>query len=107
VQADHLADAAALLSGAGLIVQALGYRGRIPDIVANGELTRSTAAAGRLYGDEDGAVVLGGRRYSALSVLRAEPTPRRLRDNTAYGSHLYPRLAARLTRNLQDAGVRR
>ena len=107
VQADHLADAAPLLSSAGLIVQALGYRGRIPDIVVNGELTRSAAAAGRLYGDEEGAVVLGGRRYSALSVLRAEPTPRRLRDNPAYGSRLYRRLAARLTRHLQDARARR
>ena len=107
VQADHLADAAALLCDAGLVVQALGYRGRIPHIVLNGELTRPAEAAGRLYGDDDGAVVLGGRRYTALSVLRAEPTPRRLRDNTAYGSRLYPRLAARLTRHLRDAGARR
>jgi hypothetical protein len=104
-QATQLRDAAALLSEAGMVIQALGYRGRLPDILVNGVLARPAAATVPLYGDEDGAVVLAGRRHAALSVLRAEPTPRDQRDNAAYGSHLYPRLAARLTGQPQLAGA--
>jgi hypothetical protein len=36
--------------------------------------------------------------------LRVEPTPAEMRDNVAYGSGLYERLATRLMRQLDSVG---
>jgi len=89
-------DAADELDRAGVVVQALGYHGRAPDIREHGRVLRASDSPERLRHAADGAVLLHGRARATLSVLRTEPTPTDLRDHAAYGSTLYADLARRL-----------
>ncbi|MER6469717.1 hypothetical protein [Streptomyces collinus] len=98
VDAPVLADASDRLTAAALIVQALGYHGQAPDIHLDGVLARPADSSARLLADDDGALVLNGTAHPLLSVLRVEPTPLDRRDNSAYASDLYTRLADRLNR---------
>ncbi|MEU9341257.1 hypothetical protein AB0D74_08555 [Streptomyces sp. NPDC048278] len=98
VDAPVLAAAAGLLDEAALVVQALGYHGQAPDLHLDGVLVRPGDSPERLLADDDGALLVDGSAYPLLSVLRVEPTPLDRRDNTAYASDLYRRLAGRLDR---------
>ena len=103
VEAPTIADAGELLDGAGLIVQALGYRGQAPDIYLDGTLVRPHNSPRRLQAADDGALLVAGIPHEALSALRVEPTPPGRRDNAAYASDLYRNLARRLGRLLAPA----
>ncbi|MBO9568483.1 MAG: hypothetical protein J7503_06625 [Cellulomonas iranensis] len=96
-------DAADLLDAAGLVVQALGYHGRAPELHEGGVVVRGTDSPDRMRTTLDGAALVAGIPRRTLSVLRIEPTPADLRDNTAYGSWLYQDLANRLDRVLVTA----
>ncbi|MFF8423843.1 hypothetical protein ACF07Y_01610 [Streptomyces sp. NPDC016566] len=98
VDAPVLGDAADGFDEAALIVQALGYHGRAPDIHVDGVPARPGDSPARLLADDDGALLLSGTAHPLLSVLRVEPTPLDRRDDTAYASDLYERLASRLDR---------
>lgn len=91
-----LGDAAPALQEAGLIVQALGYRGRAPDIRVAGTLVHRAGSADRLYADDTGAALVAGRPLPEVSVLRLEPTPPGQRDNAAYGRGLYAHVLHRV-----------
>jgi hypothetical protein len=101
-----IGDASETLDAAGLVVQALGYHGDAPDIHVDGVLARPSQSADRLLADKHGAAILHDLPHDALSVLRVEPTPAEMRDNVAYGSGLYQRLATRLMRQLDSVGQR-
>ncbi|MFF3446401.1 hypothetical protein ACFYXJ_04565 [Streptomyces sp. NPDC002667] len=98
VDAAVLADASDLFDEAALVVQALGYHGQAPDLYVDGVLVRPGDSPDRLLADDDGALLVSGAAHPLLSVLRVEPTPLDRRDNTAYASDLYQRLAGRLDR---------
>ena len=102
-----LSEAAELFDGAGLVIQALGYHGEVPDILEAGKLIRPSDSQERLWGDEDGAVVIGGRIFENMSVLRVEPTPSNRKDNSAFGGDLYRRLFERLYRRLSEQQEKR
>lgn len=91
-----IGDAEAVLSEANIVVQALGYHGRVPDLYESGLMIRGKHSPRRMYSDENGAAALAGHRTERLSVLRVEPTPPELRDGHAYGKRLYEKLATRL-----------
>lgn len=91
-----LDDAAADLEQAGLIVQALGYRGRAPDIAVDGTVVHQAGSTDRLYADDTGAALIAGRPLPEVSVLRLEPTPPERRDNAAYGRGLYAHVVHRV-----------
>jgi hypothetical protein len=95
-----LAAAASTLGQAGLIVQALGYVGRTPEIRIGGRLLRTGFAGDLLRTDELARVCLDGVQ-ARLSALRVEPTPKHLRDHAAYGSTLYDDLAERILTSLE------
>lgn len=100
-----LGSAAAALEEAGLIVQALGYRGRAPDIRVAGTLVHRAGSADRLYADDTGAALVAGRPLPNVSVLRLEPTPPDQRDNAAYGRGLYSRVLHRVLTATAAAGA--
>jgi hypothetical protein len=101
---ESIGDVSETLDAASLVVQALGYHGDAPDIRVDGALARPSQSSDRLLADKHGAAILHDRPHGALSVLRVEPTPAEMRDNVAYGSGLYPRLATRLMRQLDSVG---
>lgn len=92
-----LQDADPIFREAGLIVQALGYHGEVPNINVDGHLVRSRYSPDRFKADDHGAVIMGNRKMAVLSVLRVEPTPIDQRDNAVYGAGLYKNLARRLS----------
>lgn len=95
-QRSSVAAAGDLLSPAGLIVQALGYHGRAPEIVlADGKVRRNDSDE-RLYHRDDGTAIIAGREIPQLSVLRVEPTPPDVRDHGLFGQNLYRDLGGRL-----------
>ncbi|MET7986963.1 hypothetical protein [Streptomyces sp. NPDC005281] len=98
VDASVLADASDRFDEAAFVVQALGYHGQAPDLYLDGVLVRPGDSPDRLLADDDGALLVSGTAHPLLSVLRVEPTPLDRRDNTAYASDLYRRLAGRLDR---------
>ncbi|MCM3666373.1 hypothetical protein M3204_18295 [Mesobacillus subterraneus] len=100
-------DASSILDNSGFIIQALGYYGNVPDIYESDKLIRSTNSNGRLFADEEGCVVIGGKKYDNLSVIRVEPTPVNSKDNAAYGSGLYEMIYARLDKMLTAANESR
>lgn len=91
-----VAEARAELDAAGLVVQALGYHGRAPELREHGMVVRPPDSAERMRTTPDGAWLHDGVPRSTLSVLRTEPTPADQRDNAAYGSRLYADLARRI-----------
>jgi hypothetical protein len=91
-----LRDAAILLEEAALIVQALGYHGRAPTIIAAGVGIRPARDGTRLANLADGTGLIGSRPVPGLSVLRVEPTPPVVRDHGLYGQGLYDALGRRL-----------
>ncbi|MGW1070797.1 hypothetical protein ACWD4F_40670 [Streptomyces aureus] len=99
VDAPVLADASDRFDEAAFVVQALGYHGQAPDLYLDGVLARPGDSPDRLLADDDGALLVSGTAHPLLSVLRVEPTPLDRRDNTAYASDLYRRLAVRLSRS--------
>ncbi len=96
----RLAEATEVLDSAGLVVQALGYHGRVPQLNLPGGRIRRTDSRSPLINLADGTVVVDGQPFENLSALRVEPTPFALRDHGMYGQDLYPRLQARLSRIL-------
>lgn len=98
-----LDDANHIFDQAGIIIQALGYRGRAPDIRIDGKIIRSGSSVDRLSADDDGSAILDGSVQKALSVLRVEPTPVDRRDNGVYGAELYQKLAAKLATQFEEA----
>ncbi len=105
VDAPVLAVAADRFDEAALVVQALGYHGQAPDLYVDGVLVRPGDSPDRLLADDDGALLVDGVAHPLLSVLRVEPTPLDRRDNTAYASDLYQRLAERLAAQVVEAGA--
>ena len=88
-----------------LIVQALGYRGRAPELVVDGRRAWPDERRSPIEIDDDGRVVLddGAADELPLYALRVEPTPRAKRDNANFGATLYVRLAASLVERLERA----
>ncbi|MFD1308307.1 hypothetical protein [Streptomyces kaempferi] len=105
VDAPVIAVAADRFEEAALVVQALGYHGQAPDLYVDGALVRPGDSPDRLLADDDGALLVNGVAHPLLSVLRVEPTPLDRRDNTAYASDLYQRLAERLAAQFVEAGA--
>ncbi|WP_457062253.1 hypothetical protein [Mycobacteroides abscessus] len=97
-----LEDANQIFERSALIVQALGYRGRAPDIRIDGKVVRSESSVDQLSAHDDGSAVLDGRVQKMLSILRVEPTPADRRDNSAYGAELYEKLAAKLVVQFEE-----
>lgn len=93
----RLEDCADLLDNAGMIVQALGYTGRVPEVRIAGECVRGAGSTLPLEVDDDGFVALPGvEERCHIAALRVDPTPRYLADNGAYGKNLYGRMATRI-----------
>lgn len=99
VQVHHtrsLDVAADLFRRAGLIVQALGYHGRAPEVRLPDGTVRAARSPERLVNLADGTAVVAGRPVARLSVLRVEPTPPVVRDHGLYGQGMYSALARRM-----------
>jgi hypothetical protein len=96
VDVPDLDDAAAMLRDAGLVVQALGYRARVPDVLVEGRPWRTTTSPERLAVDAGGAVVIDRRASDRLHALRLEPTPPEVLNHGLYGSTLFADLANRV-----------
>lgn len=102
-QYPSLEAAAHVFDAAGLVVQALGYRGRAPEIALPDGTVREAYSEDRLYQMDDGTALIDGRPVKELSILRVEPTPLDRRDHGLYGQSLYELLAARLSVIASDA----
>jgi hypothetical protein len=95
-----------LLNRADLIVQALGYQGRTPEIRMSGTCVRSADAATRLNVDDNGFVILDGDRSCRyIATVRVEPTPPTARDSGAYAKDLYHQLAKRIITYLSPGSI--
>ncbi|UTT59434.1 NAD(P)-binding domain-containing protein [Cellulosimicrobium cellulans] len=103
VRVADLGDARAHLDAAGLVVQALGYRGDAPPLTFGDGTGRTAGSTLPLLNLPDGTAVVGRRVLPSLSVLRVEPTPRALRDHALYGQTLYQAMADRLRSTLGAA----
>lgn len=94
IRSDSMDGYRGLLDVATAIVQAIGYRGRVPSLKVDGQALSDAERDKTLQTDEVGRVVLRGVARRRLFALRVEPTPRHLRDYSSYGSKLYQVVSA-------------
>ncbi len=91
---DQLEGAENLLQRSSLIVQALGYVGRFPQVYVNDNLTLPRS----VIPDEEGFLSFQSfRGHSPIAAIRVAPTPRHLQDHGVYAKDLYARLGCRLS----------
>lgn len=97
----RLANARQDFENAGLIIQALGYKGRYPAIRAkNGEVRRLGHSYHPTYDARGFLLDPSEVRLGMIAALRPDPTPKCLQDSGVYGRDLYERLGDELRQSI-------